>query len=556
MKKFILAIIIAFVSITLFGQSIEDFEKDFINAAKNDFTETDLDEMVQAYSDFLQPFIEVTEITENLKDEQIYEYPLSKFKESASYKNNIEKLFNSQNDNQRLLSYLVIAGAGDKKFEKKLLGRIKTEESMDNIIWAGITLMCLKTKHTTELFDFLVEYENFGDSHMLPLYIQLDKSSLQKTAYNRINSENVRAKILAAQILSITGKNKKTEKLLMDAVKNWDYDIKGYAIYSIKELRIGNLKNTFIPLLENPLTRSIAIEALANSPTKEDVDYLNDYLKQCEENENSISEELLDGFYLSQNIENVKLWLHLVSTKEIPKNYFFIVSEQPLLFSDELLKDVQEALRETKHERIQQYLIGVLEGRTDQESRDIIFTYLDSKDSSVRYWTVDTLKGKQPGEVINKLIEMLEDPDKRVVSITNVLIENKVDSLQNVYEKIYQTEKSLDWQRSSIEYLSNFPKQNHKKIFLVILENKKSDFSITRDAAMGLANLKDETSVDAIIKACENERTGSDYNARTYLVALSKIKGEKAKKYIETYKNSKERFIRDFANELLADWDN
>ena len=63
-----------------------------------------------------------------------------------------------------------------------------------------------------------------------------------------------------------------------------------------------------------------------------------------------------------------------------------------------------------------------MEGRNDQESMDIIFSYLDSKDSSVRYWTVDILKGKQPVEVINKLIEMLENPEQRVVSITNVLI--------------------------------------------------------------------------------------------------------------------------------------
>ena len=216
------------------------------------------------------------------------------------------------------MSYLIIAGAGDKKFEKKLLERIKTEKSMGNIIWAGMALMYLKTNHTTELFDFLVEYEDFGDCHMIPLYFQLDKSSLQKTAYDRINSENVKAKVLAAQTLSITGKNKKTEKLLLDAVANWDYDIKGYAIYSIKELRIGNLKNTFIPLLDNKLTRSIAIQALANSPTKEDVDYL----KQLVENENPISWDLLDGFYLSKNMENVKFWLHLVSTKNIPENYF------------------------------------------------------------------------------------------------------------------------------------------------------------------------------------------------------------------------------------------
>ena len=551
MKKIILSMILTtFFSIALFGQNIEDFEKDFINATKTEFTETDLNNMYQTYSVFLEPYYDMMELMEN--DEQIVEYPLSKFKETASYKNNINILFNSKNDNQRLLSYLVIAGAGDKKFEKKLLERLKTEKSEGNVIWAGMTLMLLKSKQTTVLFDFLVEYENFGDSHMIPLYIQLDKKSLQKTAYDRINSENVRAKILAAQILSITGKNKKTEKLLRDAVKNWDYSIKGYAIYSIKELRIGNLKNDFIPLLDNPQTRSIAIQALANSPTKEDVDFVNQLL----DNKGPVSEELLDGYYESKNIENVKLWLHLVSTREIPENYFFSVNEQPLLFSDELLKDVQKALKTTKHIQIQQYLISVLEGRSDQESMDIIFTYLDSKDSSVRYWTVDALKGKQPVEVLNKLIEMLKAPEQRVVSISNVLIENKIDSLQTTYEKIYQTEKSLEWQRSSIEYLSTFPKQNHKKIFLEILKNAKEDSFIKMDAAMGLANLKDESSVDAIIKTCEKESAHSDYNARPYLIALSKIKGEKARKYIEKYKNSKEKFIQDFVKKLLVDWDN
>ena len=551
MKKFILSMILmALFSITLFAQSIEDFEKDFINATKIEFTETDLNKMFRAYSIFLMPYSDMSQLMEN--NAQIVEYPLSKFKETASYKNNIKNLFNSKNDNQRLLSYLVIAGAGDKKFEKQLLERIKTEKSPDNIIWAGISLMLLKTKHTTALFDFLVEYEDFGDSHMIPFYFQLDKSSLQKTAYDRINSENVKAKILAAQILSITGKNKKTEKLLLDAVRNWDYSIKGYAIYSVKELRIGKLKNDFIPLLDNPQTRSIAIQALANSPTKEDVDYL----KQLVEKENPISEDLLDGFYESKNIENIKYWLHLISTKEIPEHYFFSVSDQPLLFSDDVLKDLQEALRKTKHIDVQQYLIKALTGRNDQDSMDIIFAYLDSKDSSVRYWTVDILEGKQSSEVLNKLIEMLEDPEKKVVSITKVLIENKVDSLQTVYEKIYRTEKSLDWKRSSIEYLSNFPKESHKKIFQEILENSKSDFSLLRNAAMGLANLKDETSVDLIIQVCENERAGSDYNARLYLLALAKIKGEKARKYIETYKNSKESMVRDFANELLENWDN
>ena len=550
MKKHIIIIITFFIYFVAFGQNIDDFKKEFKNAVENEFGESDFNELFSTYSYLILPHSDITQHSASIKNEQIYQYPLSEFKETDYYKNNIKTLLNSQNPSQRLLSYMVIAGAGDKSFENALLEKLKTEKIKVNLIWSGIALMYLQTNHTTPLFDFLIENENFGDSHMIPMYFQLNKDSLQNTAYNRINSKDLKAKVLSAQLLSKTGKNEKTEKLLLDAVKNWDYNIKGYAIYSVKELRISNLKNTFIPLLDSTQTRRIAIQALANSITKEDVDYL----KELAKNENPISKDLLDGFYESKNIETIKFWLYLVSTKDIPKDYFFSTSDQPLLFSDDVLEDVQKTLRTTKHIEIQKYLIKVLSGRNDKGSKDIILTYLDNEDSSVRYWAVDALKGSQSNEVIGKLIILLEHPEKRVVSITSILIENRVDTLQTVYEKIYQNEKSLDWKRSSIEYLSNFPKENHKEIFLRILRNAKSDFAVKRDAARGLANLKDETSVDTIIKVCENERKNSDNNSRTYLVFFSRLKGEKAKKYFETYKNSKENNVRELANELLINW--
>ncbi|MDY3132032.1 MAG: hypothetical protein SOW31_09920 [Treponema sp.] len=68
----------------------------FINATKTEFTEADLNNMYQTYSVFLEPYYDMMEFMEN--DEQIVEYPLSKFKETASYKNNITILFNSKND--------------------------------------------------------------------------------------------------------------------------------------------------------------------------------------------------------------------------------------------------------------------------------------------------------------------------------------------------------------------------------------------------------------------------------------------------------------------------
>ena len=68
----------------------------FINATKTEFTEADLNNMYQTYSVFLEPYDDMREFMEN--DEQIVEYLLSKFKETASYKNNINILFNSKND--------------------------------------------------------------------------------------------------------------------------------------------------------------------------------------------------------------------------------------------------------------------------------------------------------------------------------------------------------------------------------------------------------------------------------------------------------------------------
>ncbi|MDN3594194.1 HEAT repeat domain-containing protein [Zunongwangia endophytica] len=550
MKKYIIILGTFLISIASFGQNIDEFKKDFKKATETEFSESELNEMFRTYSNLLTPHSDITQLTASFKNERIVQYPLSEFKETDDYKYNIQSLLNSENPNQRLLSYLVIAGAGDKNYEKTLLEKLKTEETKGNLIWSGMALMYLQTSHTTPLFDFLIENENFGDSHMIPMYFQLNKDSLQNTAYNRINSTNLKAKILSAQLLSKTGKNEKTEKLLLDAVKNWDYNIKGYAIYSVKELEMGNLKETFVPLLDSIKTRPIAIEALANSPTKEDVGYL----KQLANSEKVVSKDILNGFLESKNPESVKYWLELVSSREIPEKYYFNTLRKPLLFSDELLNDVQTTLKTTKHLTIQKTLIKVLEGREDSVSEEILLNYIDNDDSSVRYWTVDALKNTKSKIVIEKLVELLKNPGKRVSPITHILINNEIDTLQNVYTNIYNTYESSEWKRTAIEYLSKFPKEEHKGILKDVIYNKDSGFSMNRNASIGLANLNDKSSIDRIIEISEKEREGSDGNCQAYLRALSKIKGEKAKKYILSFENSESEYISELVKEIIAEW--
>jgi HEAT repeat protein len=199
-------------------------------------------------------------------------------------------------------------------------------------------------------------------------------------------------------------------------------------------------------------------------------------------------------------------------------------------------------------------LIKVLEGREDSVSEEILLNYMDNEDSSVRYWTVDALKNTKSKTVIEKLIELLKKPGKRVSPITEILINNNVDSLQTIYADIYNTYESLEWKRTAIEYLSKFPKEEHKGIFKDVIYNENSGFSMNRNASIGLANLNDKSSIDRIIEISEKEREGSDGNCQAYLRALSKLKGEKAKKYILSFENSESEYISEFVKEAIAEW--
>jgi HEAT repeat protein len=548
-NKMILILLIC--SLTTFGQSIEDFKKDFEKALDKNFSEKELNNMFRIHSKFLTPHSDVTQLSANLKGQRINTYPLADFKNEKLYTDNIYKLINSKNSNQRILAYLVIASSGDTSFENTLIKKIKEEKDKGCLVWSGMALLYLNTSRTTPLFDFLVENETFGDAHMLPLFIKLNKDSLQKTAYLRINSDKPMAKILAAQILSNTQLNGKTEELLKKAVKDWDINIKGYAIYSVAQLQIGNLLETLKPLLDSSQTRSIALTALSNSPTENDRQYLYDLVNK----QDTISEELLDCFYKSKNVSNLKYWLRLLYTKPIPEKYYFSVTDkQSLVRKDTVLSDVQTALGKVKNAEVLGELVRALERRTDDKSTDILLTLLTHENSTVRYWTAHSLKGNHSPKLIAKLPDLLNSVLTRVVSLTDLAIENNLDTLQSTYENIYKNDLELDWQRSCIEYLSTFPKERHKEIFKKILQNKDEDTFIKSEAALGLGKLKDESAVDLIISTCRQESEGSDYNAQTFLVALGMIKGNKAKAEIEKYKSSKEEGVRELVANILKEW--
>ena len=90
------------------------------------------------------------------------------------------------------------------------------------------------------------------------------------------------------------------------------------------------------------------------------------------------------------------------------------------------------------------------------------------------------------------------------MALTDILLHNKIDTLQSTYESIYWGNPDLNWKRSAMEYLAAFPCAGHQQIFRAILQD-------------------------------EEESKGSDYYAQVFLTALSMIKGAKTKAFIAQY---------------------
>lgn len=533
------------------SQTYEGFVESFRRSTESKFGEDELNKIFQDYSELIMTAVDTTALVNELKGKKTAYYGLEKLKSELFYSKTIDSLLHSSNPHQRLLGYITVASAGDKSFNDLLVKASKTESSKGGKHWAGMALLYLRDDtHASELFDFIVENENFADAHMIPFYLKLDKISLRNTAYEKINSMNPKARIFAIQSLAGTELNPKTDQIVRKAIKSWSQSNRGYAIYTAKELGMGNLKDLLSPLLQDESIREVSLEALANSPTPEDQEFLSSILST----NSGISEEMLNAYLKSNRKEQVRKWLKLVRDERVNPEYCFYTLDQPLLSSDEMLDTVRDTIRNTKNRFIVEELCRALEGRKDEESINLLISLLSDSNSSIRFWTAMTLRGNSSPQVIKEVLRLIRNPDLRTVGLTHIIIENKIDNLHDVYENLLYSDSkdSKDWYNSSLSYFAAFPRDKDKALFKSILHNSNIEMDL-RSAAVALGQLKDETAVPFIAEAMRKEPP-YDENAITYLEVLGKIKGEQSKKILESYKNSDADSVRKLVAELLANW--
>ena len=134
-------------------------------------------------------------------------------------------------------------------------------------------IMKLMPAQTTLAFDFLVDSDDFATSPLLPVYLAMDVKSIIKTGYARLHDNRPRAKVFALQTIARFDTSKKVDSIIVNAIRDWDISIKGYAIVALSIHREGGYKDILQPYLKEPQLREVIMETLQNSHTEADILY-------------------------------------------------------------------------------------------------------------------------------------------------------------------------------------------------------------------------------------------------------------------------------------------
>jgi hypothetical protein len=199
----------------------------------------------------------------------------------VEYQRSISELFNSPNDEKRVLAYRLIGVAIDTTFNSELIKRINSDESSLLKTWCSNALMANKTPNASDhLFRLFSSYpDDLPVDILINKYVSYDKASVKNSCWKFIDSPKRNEQILAIQCLSNYEKDRKLEAKLYEFLSLWDNESKGWVISSMAQQKMENLKPVLEKYVDNKDLTEVIIRALESSPTKTDIQYA-EQLKQ------------------------------------------------------------------------------------------------------------------------------------------------------------------------------------------------------------------------------------------------------------------------------------
>ena len=202
--------------------------------------------------------------------------------ECPVYKGSIDELFNSENEEKRVLAYRLIGTVKDSSFNEELINRINSDEPSLLKTWSSTALMENGvSKASDDLFRLLSSYpKGLPVDILINIYIKYDTNAVKNTCWKFIDSEIRNEQIMAIQCLANFEQDKKLQSKLKKFLDEWDDESKGWVISSMSLQKMENLKPILTEYVNIDHLKGVIIRALENSPTQSDNEYAEELKKE------------------------------------------------------------------------------------------------------------------------------------------------------------------------------------------------------------------------------------------------------------------------------------
>jgi len=361
--KYLSLILLLFFTLKISkAQTTKDFEKDFERIANDNFPYQGIDSLYKKYNHILFWFNSNSNLVAILQGNQITAYPLLDFKQTSSYKKNINYLLTDTAYRKYTLGCFLAGASGDTT--KRISVENILIKSNYKHFWAATILTYLNPKDLNPILKCIITYKNNdGISYLMNDFLKIDRNVLEKFGYDSLFSNEPITQTLAIQALSKTPKSNKKETALKEVVLEADTTTKGWAIAVLAHLKAENMLPIVKPYLEIKNLQQVCLRAIASSGSIDDQKFIDKELAK-----DSISSNLLRELLASENKTSIKKWLQQFKANKFPKDYFVDIFKNVTIRNDEFFDEIVNIIRTNENEQQLYSLMSYFDGRKDERT--------------------------------------------------------------------------------------------------------------------------------------------------------------------------------------------
>ncbi|GAA4209290.1 hypothetical protein GCM10022289_34520 [Pedobacter jeongneungensis] len=378
MKYLFLLLLIVLPYTKSSAQSVSDFEIEFKEIAQQHFPDKKVDSLYKKYNHILFWFNPNSQLAAGMKNMETANYPLSNFKQSNVYKENIDALLADTLNRKYSFGCFLACAANDTSKTDKITALLKRSDYKD--FWLATILTYLHSKDFEPIIKCIIRHkDNDGTSYLIDDFLRMDKQRLNKFGMDSISSKDRVIQCLAIRTLAKTENSAQKEKVLKETVITTDTAMKGWAIAVLAHLHAKEMFPVVKPYLANKDLHQICLKAIASSTSFIDIQYLDSLIRSPKSDD-----ALLHALLSSENDISLRKWFVLVKDEKLPDNYYIDLFGNSLFYDDRYFDQICEIIMKTPNEKQLYQLMDYFKNKKDERSINFLNKCLNHPVASVK----------------------------------------------------------------------------------------------------------------------------------------------------------------------------